>query len=171
MAWALRAAGHEVRISSIPSLGEDIVHTGLPAVLAGSGPRSLGVDVDGVAAAEYLQPPWPRDYAAHMHLLNEEQRGLLRSLGQYMVWAAEASVDELLAFQDRVVRRDQALERGMTAAGIKHRLMREHWQLLLPSVYLAHGGDPEVAGPFPQPSNDSLFEQGEVDSGRGIRLR
>jgi UDP:flavonoid glycosyltransferase YjiC (YdhE family) len=98
MAWAFRAAGHEVRITSISSLGDDIVHTGLPAVLAGKGPRSLGVDVDGVAAAEYLQPPWPRDYVAHMHLLNDEQRALLRSLGQYMVWAAEASVDDLLAF-------------------------------------------------------------------------
>src|SRR5256885_3990450 len=98
MAWAFRAAGHEVRITSIPSIGDDIVHTGLPAVIAGAGPRSLGVDVDGVAAAEYAQPPWPRDYAAHMHLLNDDQRALLRSLGRYMVWAADASVDALLAF-------------------------------------------------------------------------
>jgi glycosyltransferase len=101
MAWAFRAAGHEVRIASVPSLGDDMVHTGLPAVIAGKGISSLGVDAAGVAAAEYLQAPWPRDYAAHMHLLNDDQRALLRSLGQYMVWVAEASVDELLAFARR----------------------------------------------------------------------
>lgn len=48
----------------------------------------------------------------------------------------------LLAEQDQVLCRDQALERGATRHSIGHSLSRKRWQILLPDVYLAHGGDP-----------------------------
>jgi UDP:flavonoid glycosyltransferase YjiC (YdhE family) len=122
MAWAFRAAGHEVRIASLPLLAEDIVHTGLPAVLVGAGPGSLGVDVRSIAAAEYAQQPWPRDYAASLHLLNADQRALLRSLGRYMVYAADAMVDELLGFARRwrpeLIVHEAVCYAAMVAAGL-----------------------------------------------------
>jgi hypothetical protein len=48
----------------------------------------------------------------------------------------------LLAFQDEVVTRDQALAHGMTVGAIKHRLTVGKWHLLLPNVYLSHPGEP-----------------------------
>jgi len=46
----------------------------------------------------------------------------------------------LLAAQDQVVHRDQALACGLTPAVIKHRVRIGRWPL--PEVYIAHGGDP-----------------------------
>lgn len=50
LAWACRAAGHEVLVASQPALAGEIVRTGLPAV-------AVGHDVDAVALVrEYLLP-------------------------------------------------------------------------------------------------------------------
>lgn len=45
-------------------------------------------------------------------------------------------------FQDWVVTRQQALEQGLTRHAIAHRLRPDAWQVLLPSVYLCHPGEP-----------------------------
>jgi hypothetical protein len=44
--------------------------------------------------------------------------------------------------QDWVVSREQALACGLTRHAIAHRLKRAGWQVLLPSVYLCHPGEP-----------------------------
>lgn len=42
LAWAFRAAGHEVRVASQPALADEIVRSGLPAVKVG---RDMGDDI------------------------------------------------------------------------------------------------------------------------------
>ncbi|HEX3707574.1 MAG TPA: hypothetical protein VHV76_13180 [Mycobacteriales bacterium] len=48
----------------------------------------------------------------------------------------------LIAMQDFVLHRDQALDRGLTVHGIRYRLRSRQWQVLLPDVYLTHPGEP-----------------------------
>jgi UDP:flavonoid glycosyltransferase YjiC (YdhE family) len=51
LAWAARAAGHEVLVASQPALVEEIVRTGLPAA-------AVGTDLDAVRMVRrYLLPP------------------------------------------------------------------------------------------------------------------
>src|SRR4051794_37778692 len=47
----------------------------------------------------------------------------------------------LLAAQDFVIHRDQAVALGLTAGAITYRLRWEHWQVLLPDVYLTISGE------------------------------
>ncbi|HEY0500854.1 MAG TPA: nucleotide disphospho-sugar-binding domain-containing protein [Kutzneria sp.] len=98
LAWACRAAGHEVRLASAPSAAEIIVHTGLPAVVVGSGPRQSAQDRADLVRAVYGQPPWPRDWPAMLMKLDDEQRALLARLGRYLVTAADAMTDGLISF-------------------------------------------------------------------------
>lgn len=48
----------------------------------------------------------------------------------------------LIAAQDYVVHRDQALLGGLTRDAIGHRLRTRQWSLVLPDVYLTHQGEP-----------------------------
>jgi hypothetical protein len=48
----------------------------------------------------------------------------------------------VIAGQDYVLHRDQALALGLTPRAITYRLGQRQWRLLLPDVYLAHPGDP-----------------------------
>lgn len=56
--------------------------------------------------------------------------------------ATDPSLQLLVAAQDEVVSRGQALSRGLTRHAIDHRLACGAWQALLPSVYLTHRGEP-----------------------------
>ena len=48
----------------------------------------------------------------------------------------------LLESQDWVVSRQQAVAQGLTRHAIAGRISRDGWQILLPSVYLCHPGEP-----------------------------
>jgi hypothetical protein len=48
----------------------------------------------------------------------------------------------LIAGQDGVLHREQALASGLTARAISYRLGVGQWQLVLPDVYLTHPGEP-----------------------------
>src|SRR3954449_1967598 len=48
----------------------------------------------------------------------------------------------LIANQDQVVARRQALGAGLTARAIEHRLVTKQWQIMLPGIYLCHPGEP-----------------------------
>jgi len=48
----------------------------------------------------------------------------------------------LIAAQDQVVARRQALAAGLTDRAIEHRLRTKQWQILLPGIYLCHPGEP-----------------------------
>ena len=51
-------------------------------------------------------------------------------------------LQHVLAAQDFIVSRDQALQAGLTADALRHRLRTTQWQGLLPGVYLCHPGEP-----------------------------
>ena len=56
--------------------------------------------------------------------------------------ATDPRLPGLIAYQDFVLHRDQALESGLSAPAISQRLRSSQWQLLLPDVYLTHLGEP-----------------------------
>src|SRR3954454_15291530 len=47
---------------------------------------------------------------------------------------------QVLDRQHQLISRDQALAAGLTPRAIAFRLAAEHWQLVLPDVYLTHRG-------------------------------
>lgn len=98
LAWAFRAAGHEVRFASSRSGTEVIIEAGLPAVLAGKGPRLTDEQRADLVNAVYSQPAWPADWPMIVRELGDGKRALLRRLGRYLVSAAESMVDDLIAF-------------------------------------------------------------------------
>src|SRR6266699_1302607 len=97
LAWALRAAGHEVRLTGPPSSRDDLARTGLPAATVGTGPQLSTTDREGLVRQAYGQKPWPADWPAALHLLDQRQVGYLELLGRYVVAVAEGMVDELVA--------------------------------------------------------------------------
>jgi hypothetical protein len=55
--------------------------------------------------------------------------------------ATDPHLPFLIAGQDYVIERHQALGHGLTARAITYRLESDQWQLLLPGVYLTHPGE------------------------------
>jgi hypothetical protein len=52
-----------------------------------------------------------------------------------------AALDKILTAQDQVIRRDQAVECGMSAEAIRSKLRDGGpWQVVLPGIYLSHSG-------------------------------
>ncbi|HKT05143.1 MAG TPA: glycosyl transferase family 28, partial [Rugosimonospora sp.] len=81
LAWACRAAGHEVRLVSTPALAGDLVHTGLPAVTLGGPPRYTPQERADLATLVYSQQPWPPGWAARADLLPPAAQAYLERLG------------------------------------------------------------------------------------------
>ncbi len=99
LAWAFRAAGHEVRMSSTPTWSADLVATGLPTVAVGGSPRVSREVRDALANTIYSQlEPWPTDWAVRIPELDRAKWDYLEAAGRYMIAAAEAMVDDLVAF-------------------------------------------------------------------------
>lgn len=89
LAWALRNAGHEVRVASSPSLVDVITDSGLPAV-------SVGSDIDFIAAVrEHMAvPPGVLDAAGYEAL--RAPKG--PRAGRMFLALAEALADDLVDF-------------------------------------------------------------------------
>jgi glycosyltransferase len=98
LAWACRAAGHEVRVASAAKIADDIVHTGLPAVVAGGAAVHPAKGRAEFIASIYSQEPWPHEWPVNMHLLNDRQREHLERLGNAMIAGAQAMAGDLVAF-------------------------------------------------------------------------
>lgn len=99
LGWALRSAGHEVRLASTPRWADDLADTGLPMLTVGGSPRMTRADRDALADTIYSQPkPWPADWATNLHQLDREQWDYLESAGRYMAAAADAMTDDLIDF-------------------------------------------------------------------------
>ena len=96
LAWALRAAGHEVRIASEARMAEPIVHTGLPAVALRSSLARTQSERERIVTAIYTQEPWPSDWALRLDTLSAEQLAYLELIGNSLINAADAVTDELL---------------------------------------------------------------------------
>jgi hypothetical protein len=54
----------------------------------------------------------------------------------------DPNLPHLVAAQDFVLRRDQAIASGMTVRAVDHRLAVRQWRRLLPGIYLCHPGEP-----------------------------
>ena len=97
LAWAGRAAGHDVRVAGPPALTTAIVHTGLPAVVVGRD-KPAPTTADGSRSAIVYRHQLPPDWPIRTHLLTADQRATIEMLGQNAADAAEYTVDELIAF-------------------------------------------------------------------------
>jgi UDP:flavonoid glycosyltransferase YjiC (YdhE family) len=90
LAWALRNAGHEVRIASSPGLVDVITDSGLPAV-------SVGADIDFVATVrEHMGVPQTSTMTADAWRDLRQRKGLKAM--QMFVKLAEAMADDLVDF-------------------------------------------------------------------------
>ena len=98
LAWAFRAAGHEVLLVGKPQATEWLTHTGLPVKTLG-GPPKLSAEATEVFLAEnYIQPPWLADWPTHPESLAPEQTSVLERLGRYAIAVADGIADDLVAF-------------------------------------------------------------------------
>lgn len=152
LAWAFRAAGHEVRMTSTPMWATDLAHTGLPVITVGGSPRVSIRVRDELGAAMFGQEPWPVDWAAHVGRLAPEQLAYLELAGRYMVAAAEAMLDDLVAFgrdwNPHAVVYDSFSYAGPVAAAV----------LGVPAVRHLSGTDSAQRLEFTQPGPDPLPE-------------
>jgi UDP:flavonoid glycosyltransferase YjiC (YdhE family) len=98
LAWAFRAAGHEVRIASQTRIPEQLQHTGLPIVEITGTPQWTEAERRETLAKIYGQGPWPADWGLDLWALSDEQRAYLEFVGRRLVRAADAMIDELDAF-------------------------------------------------------------------------
>jgi glycosyltransferase len=170
LAWACQAAGHDVRVAGSPSLVDDIVRSGLPAIAVGGPPNHSAAFRAEIASTVYAQDPWPADWAVRQNLLNDAQRAHLVRLGRAMVLGAEAMVDDLVAFarswRPDVVVHDAVSFAGVVAAAALDIPNVRHifGTAALPRLELP---DP---GPDPLPEYARLFERFGVDVRTGATL-
>lgn len=97
LAWACRAAGHEVIVAAAPILTDAIARTGLPAVAVGRDEPVRGPgDVVDIAMV-FGHRPFPSDWPMRTHLLDDQQRAAVDVLGKNCARAAECVVDDLIS--------------------------------------------------------------------------
>lgn len=101
MAWACRAAGHEVRFAGMPSAVPGMLQAGLTATAVGSDAELTGMSSSGKLAAWHKQEPWPDDWPERPDKLVPEQVELLAALGRKQCVIAERMVDDLVAVVER----------------------------------------------------------------------
>jgi UDP:flavonoid glycosyltransferase YjiC (YdhE family) len=97
LAWALRAAGCEVRVAATPELTGTVANAGLAAVPVG-GQRAGLEKVFRISQTIYRHRPYPPDWPLNPHLLDADQRESIELFGLNWVTFAESVVDELIAF-------------------------------------------------------------------------
>ncbi|WP_129308639.1 nucleotide disphospho-sugar-binding domain-containing protein [Streptomyces sp. L2] len=97
LAWALTAAGHDVRIAAPPACTDAIVAAGLPAVAVGR-----PVDLKSAGNREdfkaWYEGTWPAGWATRPELLNDAQARTLRAATTRQTLVADAMLDDLVAF-------------------------------------------------------------------------
>lgn len=123
LAWALRAAGHDVRIAVPPALTEVVVHTGLPAVVGGEDVPPPNPGEHGQIGTLYRHKPFPPDWPLHTDQLDAEQRAMIEMLGQNSAETAELVLDDVLEFArywrpDLVVHDHASFPGPVTAAAL-----------------------------------------------------
>ncbi|QIS10053.1 nucleotide disphospho-sugar-binding domain-containing protein [Nocardia arthritidis] len=94
LGWALRAAGHEVRVASTPALTETIIQTGLPAVSVGTDIDIAGRSKRGELGDWHNEKRWPTD----QDKLNAGQQTLITNIANMMFEVAGAMSGDLVDF-------------------------------------------------------------------------
>lgn len=101
LAWACRAAGHEVRLAAPPSCMASAARAGLTGVPVG---RDVAVEQirNRADLAAWRRPGrWPEGWASRPGLLDEGRRAVLRALADKQFAVADAMAGDLLAFARR----------------------------------------------------------------------
>ncbi len=101
LAWACRAAGHEVRVVTGPRLADRIVHTGLTAAVVCADVLPMASRENADTAKVYEHRAFPPDWPLHPDLLDDQQRATLEMLGRRLATFAECTVDDVIAFARR----------------------------------------------------------------------
>ncbi|GAB2953718.1 nucleotide disphospho-sugar-binding domain-containing protein [Nonomuraea fastidiosa] len=111
IAWALRTAGHDVRIASQPALMDTIMRAGLPAVVTGADFDIVGYHRRELASlrVEQQNPPGPADWDA------AKRRRVQKSFAQF-VEIARLMAGDLLTFA-QTWRPDLIVHDPLTYAG------------------------------------------------------
>ncbi|MFC0540579.1 nucleotide disphospho-sugar-binding domain-containing protein [Kutzneria chonburiensis] len=122
LAWAARAAGHEVVFAGTPAIAAAAVHTGLPVAVVGTDRPPNSLTGPGTTAATYGHDRFPPDWPLRPHRLTAGQRALLDQLGRNSAAAADAMTGELIAFarawRPDVIVHDTASFAGPVAAAV-----------------------------------------------------
>jgi len=122
LAWACRAAGHEVVFAGTPAIASVAVHTGLPTAVVGADLPPNSLTAPASTAATYGHQRFPPDWPLRPRRLNADQRALLDQLGRNSAAAAEAMVGDLISFarcwRPDVIVHDTASFAGPVAAAV-----------------------------------------------------
>lgn len=99
LAWACRAAGHEVRVASMAGLAPAVTATGLTAVpVGGDGTNLTAMAKNGGLAAWHRQERWPADWPTRIPDLSIDQRVLLDGLGTKSARVSGLMAPDMIAF-------------------------------------------------------------------------
>nr|CAE17547.1 glycosyltransferase [Streptomyces griseus subsp. griseus] len=98
LAWAARAAGHEVRVAGAPSLVDAITASGLPAVPVGAEVDLTGTSRGGSLSGWHDHERWPAGWPVTPSLLDGRRKELLEALGQRQFAIAAGMLDDLVRF-------------------------------------------------------------------------
>jgi UDP:flavonoid glycosyltransferase YjiC (YdhE family) len=162
LAWALRAAGHEVRIATAPALTDTAVHTGLPAVTVGRDVPPPSPRESGGVTKVYQHRPFPPDWPLHQDLLDEEQRATIELFGRNSAITAEFVLDDVIAFArrwrpDLVVHDTASFSGAVTAATLDVPNVRHLTGVGLRPM------ETRVGSAEPLPEDAQLFERRGLD--------
>ncbi|MFJ1755834.1 nucleotide disphospho-sugar-binding domain-containing protein [Kitasatospora sp. NPDC088134] len=98
VAWACRAAGHEVQVATMPLLTGAVTASGLPAVPVGPAVKDLKELFAGRSHLAGLEPGgWPDDWPVHPERLTDNQRAFLENMGAMQCVIARAMLPAVLA--------------------------------------------------------------------------
>ncbi|GLY37988.1 glycosyl transferase [Amycolatopsis sp. NBRC 101858] len=160
MAWALRAAGHDVRIAAQPDLTDAIVHTGLPAVAAGP-----ALDLAALSRQAQERPANKTVFGSEFDITETREERLTPDYvrGVFTTWcsiglerlAHEAVLDDLVGFArawqpdlvvwDALTYMGPIAARASGAAHVRMLFGLDHWARLRDRFFAlggAGGGDP-----------------------------
>ncbi|WP_030768989.1 MULTISPECIES: nucleotide disphospho-sugar-binding domain-containing protein [unclassified Streptomyces] len=116
LAWALEAAGHEVRIAGLPSVVPSILRSGLTAVQVGTEPDLAGMARKGGLVDWHRQPAWAADWPLRAAQWEPRQRELNAALARKNMRIAACMTEDLVAFA-RSWRPDVVVYDAVTFAG------------------------------------------------------
>lgn len=99
LGWALQAAGHQVRIATMPSLAGPVTSAGLAAVLAGPDEVDLNaMATGGSMAAWHRQERWPTDWPARLPELGRARHEILDALCAKSARVSGLMAEDVLTF-------------------------------------------------------------------------
>lgn len=99
LGWALQAAGHQVRIATMPMLADSVTAAGLAAVLVGPAEANLNaMSTGGSLTAWHRQVRWPTDWPARLPELDPAQQEILDALGTKSARVSSLMTEDVLAF-------------------------------------------------------------------------